>query len=111
MCDNEEADGEARRGKKRTRSQDAERKRCEYRARAKNKSRPWNEMEEKLFEDAVTTMYEWGDWISVSRIIPTRTKSKKHQVIVWLIDPLLYYSTNKPLFLLSHFLSYTRVLI
>ena len=75
------------------------------------KDRPWNEMEEKLFEDAVTTMYEWGDWISVSRIIPTRTKSKKHQVIVWLIDPLLYYSTNKPLFLLSHFLSYTRVLI
>jgi len=86
MCDNEEAaidgDGEARRGKKRKRSQDAERKRCEYRARAKNKSRPWNEMEEKLFEDAVTTMYEWGDWISVSRTIPTRTKSKKHQVIV-----------------------------
>ena len=83
MCDNEEAaidgDGEARRGKKRKRSQDAERKRCD---RTKNKAKPWNEMEEKLFEDAVTTMYEWGDWISVSRTIPTRTKSKKHQVIV-----------------------------
>lgn len=79
MCDNEEAaiDGEARRGKKRTLSQDAERKRCEY----KNKARPWNEVEEKLFEDAVRTMYEWGDWISVSRAIPTRTKSK-HQAIV-----------------------------
>ena len=41
----------------------------------------WNEIEEKLFEDAVKTMYEWGDWISVSRAIPTRTKSK-HQAIV-----------------------------
>jgi hypothetical protein len=46
------------------------------------KDRPWNEIEGKLFEDAVRTMYEWGDWISVSRTIPKRTKSKKHQAIV-----------------------------
>ena len=36
----------------------------------------WTELEEKLFEDAVKTLNGWGDWISVARIIPTRTKSK-----------------------------------
>jgi len=51
-----------------------ERKRHE-RARKKTKF-CWTELEEKLFEDAVKTLNGWGDWISVARIIPTRTKSK-----------------------------------
>ena len=53
---------------------DRERKRHE-RARKKTKF-CWTELEEKLFEDAVKTLNGWGDWISVARIIPTRTKSK-----------------------------------
>ena len=47
------------------------------RSRARKKTKfCWTELEENLFEDAVKTLYGWGDWISVARIIPTRTKSK-----------------------------------
>ena len=48
---------------------------------AKNKKKVrydiWNEEEEKLFEDVVKTFSGWGDWASVARNIPNRTKSKR----------------------------------
>ena len=43
-------------------------------------AKPWTELEEKLFEDSVTT-YGWEDWISVARVIPKRTKSKHRKPI------------------------------
>jgi hypothetical protein len=43
----------------------------------KKKEKPWNEEEEKLFEDVVKTFSGWGDWASVARNIPNRTKSKR----------------------------------
>ena len=49
--------------------------------RAKNKAKPWNEKEEKLFEEAVKGLHGWGgDWTLVARDIPTRTKSK-HTIV------------------------------
>ena len=61
---------------------EAERKRCEYaKNKAKNKAKPWNEKEEKLFEEAVKGLHGWGgDWTLVARDIPTRTKSK-HTIV------------------------------
>jgi hypothetical protein len=73
---------------------EAERKRCEYaknkaknaerkvHERAKNKAKPWNEKEEKLFEEAVKGLHGWGgDWTLVARDIPTRSKSK-HTIVL-----------------------------
>ena len=58
---------------------EAERKRCEY---AKNKAKPWNEKEQKLFEEAVKGLHGWGgDWTLVARDIPTRSKSK-HTIVL-----------------------------
>ena len=49
--------------------------------KAKNKAKPWNEKEEKLFEEAVKGLHGWGgDWTLVARDIPTRTKSK-HTIV------------------------------
>ena len=40
-------------------------------------AKPWNEEEEKLFEEAVKGLHGWGgDWTFVARDIPKRTKSK-----------------------------------
>ena len=51
--------------------------------KAKNKAKPWNEKEEKLFEEAVKGLHGWGgDWTSVARDIPTRSKSK-HTIVLY----------------------------
>ena len=64
-------------------AKNAERKRCEYaKNKAKNKAKPWNEKEEKLFEEAVKGLHGWGgDWTLVARDIPTRSKSK-HTIVL-----------------------------
>ncbi|MGV7235229.1 MAG: SANT/Myb-like DNA-binding domain-containing protein [Nitrosomonadaceae bacterium] len=66
VCDNERCE-------RKTPLSDVERTR---RSRVGKRAKLWDEIEVKLFEDAVKTLYGWGDWVSVACVIPTRTKSK-----------------------------------
>lgn len=36
---------------------------------------PWDESEQKCFEECVTNLHGWGNWALIARSIPNRTKS------------------------------------